>query len=401
MSDKQTQVNAQLEPGETLESIGPAQMDGEPVRQKKRSAAGILSDLKQNRPALVVIALAVVALGAAVLTKRQQEKAASSDTRIQIPVGDASETRSADDPRVAGLDQAAADAAAAKAAAVGASYIPPLAPLSTPPAEDKAAPPPPPPPPEVTNTAPPQRKNDKRQQQLEETMKIQLADIERRALGTGRKLKSAAVEIDQEDLSAWGGSTYVAAAAVAADQAQAGSGRLGYPMGTSWRATLPSGADTDRPGTVKAVLEEGPFAGREALCNFTWPSREYINLECFAIKLDRESLPVSMIAVGPDEMPNIKADYNGRYIQRMGSQFLVAFPAAYAEGLAMGGTTTTNGSATTTTEPTLSGKDLLLYAAGKATAPLAEEAQEIADEIKPQAKIPPQQAVRLMLAEDI
>jgi hypothetical protein len=179
------------------------------------------------------------------------------------------------------------------------------------------------------------------------------------------------------------------------------SSTLGYPMGTVWKATLTTGADTDRPGTVQAVIEEGPFAGRTALCNFTWPSREYLNLECFAIRLDHESLPVSMVAVGADQMPNLKADYNGRYVQRVGAQFLVAFPAAYAEGLARGGTTVTSNAGTTQTQDALSGADLAIYAAGKATEPLLQEAQKIAAEIKPQAKVPAMQLIGLMLAEDI
>lgn len=401
MSDNETPKQASLNPEDSLESMGPAQTDGEPVRQAKRSAAGIFNDIKGNKPAMLVIGMVAIAVGAAVLTKRNQEQAVKSDTVIQVPVGEVAGERAVDDPRVAGLDNKAEEAAAQKAAEVGASYIPPLAPLAEPPAMPKAAEQPPPvrQMPVVQGNQP--KKNDKRQEALEKAMQKQLAMIDRRVMGTGRKLDSTPATMAAEDFSPYGGVYYKTTSQVAQDDVAAGGGRLGYPMGTSWRATLPSGADTDRPGTVKAIIDEGPFAGREALCNFTWPSREYINLECFAIKLDRESLPVSMVAVGPDEMPNIKADYNGRYIQRLGSQFLVALPAAYAEGLAMGGTTVTNGSATTTTEPQLSGGDLMLYAAGKATAPLAEEAQEIANEIKPQAKIPPQQAIRLMLAEDI
>lgn len=402
MSDKQTPMRDPLDPEASLESIGPAQTDGEPERQAKRSASGIISDIKGNKPALLIIGMVVLAVGGVVVTKRNQEQVAvKPNTSIQVPVGDAAATRSADDPRVAGLDKKADEAAAQKAADMGASYIPPLAPLAEPPAVAKALEPPPRPAqmPVVEGTQ--VKKNDKRQEALEKAMQKQLAMIDSRVMGTGRKFDSTPTVLAAEDFSQYGGVNYRTSSQVASDDVAAGGGRLGFPMGTSWRATLPSGADTDRPGTVKAVIEEGPFAGREALCNFTWPSREYINLECFAIKLDRESLPVSMIAVGPDEMPNIKAEYNGRYIQRLGTQFLVALPAAYAEGLAMGGTTVTNGSATTSTEPQLSGSDLMLYAAGKATAPLAEEAQEIADEIKPQAKIPPQQAVRLMLAEDI
>lgn len=406
MSDKQTPIQASLDPEESLESIGPARTDGEPERQAKRSAAGVISDIKGNKPALLIIGLVVLAVGGAVLTKRNQQQAAvKSDTVIQVPVGEVATERSSDDPRVAGLDKKADEAAAQKAAEVGASYIPPLAPLA-PLAEPAAAP-------KAAEQAPPasqmptvssngaSRKNDKRQESLEKAMQKQLAMIDKRVMGTGRKLDTTPVRLDAEEFSSYGGVNYQTSSQVAAGEAATGGGRLGYPMGTSWRATLPSGADTDRPGTVKAIIDEGPFAGREALCNFTWPSREYINLECFAIKLDRESLPISMIAVGPDEMPNIKAEYNGRYIQRLGSQFLVALPGAYAEGLAMGGTSVTNGSATTTTEPELSGSDLVIYAAGKATAPLAEEMQEIANDIKPQAKIRPQQAIRLMLAEDI
>ncbi len=401
MSDIQTPRQASLDPEESLESIGPAQTDGEPERQAKRSVSGVMSDIKSNKPALLVIGLVAVAVGAAIVTKNNQgQVAAPSNTVIQVPVGEAAAERSADDPRVAGLDKKADEAAAKKAEAVGGSYIPPLAPLAEPPPPPKAAEAMPAsrPLPAVNGQA---KKADKRQEALEKAMQRQLAAIDSRVMGTGRKFESTPAVMKADEFSQYGGLNYRTSNQVAADQVAAGGGRLGYPMGTSWRATLPSGADTDRPGTVKAIIDEGPFAGREALCNFTWPSREYINLECFAIKLDRESLPISMIAVGPDEMPNIKADYNGRYIQRLGSQFLVALPAAYAEGLAMGGTTVTNGSATTTTEPELSGGDLMLYAAGKATAPLAEEAQEIADEIKPQAKIPPQQAIRLMLAEDI
>ncbi len=108
-----------------------------------------------------------------------------------------------------------------------------------------------------------------------------------------------------------------------------------------------------------------------------------------------------MVAVGPDEMPAVKAEYNGKYIQRLGSMFLASFPAAYADGLAMGGTTVTNGSATTSTSPELSGKDLTLFAAGQATRPISEEMIAMAQEIKPQAVVPPMQLIGLMLAEDI
>jgi hypothetical protein len=367
----------------------------EGVRPEKRSAGAIFESIKSNRAALVLIgAVAFGGVMFVVSKNRTAEVAPTSSSQIAVPAAsEADRGRDATDTRVGGLDSAAEDAAANKADVTNSTYMPPI-PVIPPLASAT-----PPPAPAARPVTTPQASSSatqaqkKKNENLEKAMQAQLARISAGVNGRG-KMTSEAATLDTSALTSAGGSGY-------SENAGNGESRLGYPMGTIWRATLKTGANTDRPGTVQAVIEEGPFAGRTALCNFSWPTREYINLECFAVKLDTESLPLKMVAVGPDEMPAVKAEYNGKYIQRLGSMFLASFPAAYAEGLAMGGTTTTNGSATTSTEPELSGKDLTLYAAGQATKPISEEMIAMAQEIKPQAVVPPMQLIGLMLAEDI
>jgi hypothetical protein len=394
MADHKEPRIGSLEESQPLESLGATTEDG--GVQQKRSWGGVASALSHNRPALLLIGAVAVMGGVFLYQKASRPVDDSTNTSVLVAPPSSEEGRSGDSTRVSGLDEKVEDQALATAQETGGTYIPPLSPL--PPPEVPKAPPPPPNPPQVpaSNAAGNTQQAQERQEQkrLEDSLMKQLDAIAARVDGDSAPM-SEAVTLDTSALLAKQSSNQVQ------QGGQSQGAALGYPMGTVWKATLVTGADTDRPGTVQAVIEEGPFAGRTALCNFTWPSREYINLECFAVRLDKESLPVSMVAVGPDEMPNLKADYNGRYIQRLGTMFLVGLPAAYAEGLARGGTTVVSAGGTTQTQDPISGTDLLIYAGGKATEPLLEEAQQIAREIKPQAKVPPMQLIGLMLAEDI
>ncbi|WP_455233573.1 hypothetical protein [Geopseudomonas aromaticivorans] len=382
--------------------------DGEaPQPAPKKTWSQISKDLSKNRGAMILIAGVLVAGVTAFATKQKNDAAgAGPDTVIAIDKPGKDIERNLDDPKIAALDGAVEDAALSTAKEVGGTYIAPLAPSTqVPDLPPLASIQRPEIPESVRNAANPKPKpaattdaekaaaqaEQKRREAMEAAMQKQLAKLGVQVYGpAGNK---GVAESDSAGVVA-------ATAAAQASAAQAET-RLGYPMGTIWGATLITGADTDRPGTIRAKIEEGPFAGREALCNFDWASREYLNVECFSVKLDTESLPVSMVAVDADTMPNLKAEYDGRYIKRLGGQFLAAFPAAYAEGLAQGGTTTQGLGGTTTSEKELSGKDLTLYATGKAFEPIADEAQQIADEIKPRAYVPPMQVIGLMLAEDI
>ncbi len=401
MADKAEPTIGRLGESQSLEDLDRDHAPAEEGVRTKRSWGGVASALGQNRPALVILAAIALAVGTWAYRKNAVVPVTDTNTAIAITPPAPAEGRTSSDVRVQGLESKVEDAALAEAEKTSGTYVPPLAPLAPPepPKVDRA--PPPPVAPEVSSPANNQANNQQAQraqkeaEAIEKAITIQLEALSARVDGAG-KIESTAVTLDLDGLSkSLTGTGRSAAAAGGSNET-----RLGYPMGTVWTATLKTGADTDRPGTVQAIIEQGPFAGRTALCNFTWPTREYINLECFAIRLDKESLPIKMVAVGPDEMPNLKAEYNGRYIQRLGSQFLVAFPAAYAEGLGRGGTTVVTNGGTTSTQDKLSGADLAIYAAGKATEPLMKEAQAIAGEIKPQAKIPPMQLIGLMLAED-
>jgi len=375
----------------------PGQPEGVEDQPKPRSTAAIFRELKNNRVALLMILGAVAAIGGFGYKKYLANQVVASvpagPTQISIPASAVAAERNKGDQQVKNLDELTELAGADRARETGGSYIAPVA--------EKKEPVPPPAPPAAPPQAPVPKKDDAaenaaaaRQQQADEKMLTsalkQIDAIEKQVYGDG-KAHAIAVSNKIDPVAALTGGA----------SGKADGVRLGLPMGTVWLAELPGGADSDRPGTIKASIEEGPFAGREALCNFTWPSREYINVECFAVKLDEESFPIKMVAVAPDEMPGIKAEYNGRYIARLGTQFLMALPSALADGLSRGGTTTVGAGGSTSTQKELNGKDLFLYAGGKATEPLVAEGKQIADEIKPQAKVPAKTKIGLMLAEDL
>lgn len=409
MAEKAEPTISTLGESQSLEDMDRAEQPADEGLRSKRPWSGVATSLASNRPALLIVFAVLVAAGVFAYRKNQQTTEVTPNTVVSVAPPAKSEGRAGTDPRVQGLDGKVEVAALEEAKQSNGTYVPPLAgptaPLA-PKVEPVPKPPLPPQPPagdgQSTTPANAQQSQaeQKRAEAMEKALSLQLARISERVDGPARVVSTAHV-LDQKKLD----ESLVgdASSSVAAGQGGTGksSTKLGYPMGTVWTAVLPGGADTDRPGTIQADIEQGPFAGRKALCNFTWPSREYLNLECFAVQLDKESIPVKMVAVGADQMPNVKAEFNGRYIQRAGALFLVAFPAAYADGLSRGGTTVVSSGGTTSTQDKLSGGDLAIYAAGKATEPLLKEAQKMAGEIKPQAKVPPMQIIGLMLAEDI
>jgi len=392
-----------LDPDVQLDTIGQVES---PAGNGKRSWEAVGSALAKNRGALIIIGMAGLAVvGFVVQQQRNKQVEATSNTQVSI-IQPRDAKRDSADPRVSSLDASVEQQALTKAREVGGSYIPPLAteiPPSLPklaetkPSAQAPAPNLPPVGGQSKQGIDQQRQAEaeaerRRVEAIEKAMANQLGFVTNQVYHKGEKITPGVSNSKTAD-------AYAAQTSVGNNEIE--EVRLGYPMGTIWQATLITGADTDRPGTVRARIDEGPFAGRETLCNFDWASREYLNIECFAVKLDKESLPMKMVAVDADTMPNLKADYEGRYIKRLGSQFLAAFPAAYAQGMTRGGTTTQNFGGTTTTQKELNGSDLAVYAAGRATQPLLKEAQQIASEIRPRASVPPNQSIGLMLAEDI
>jgi len=388
-----------LDQDQSLESLDEGGRTGEEGKIQKKSWSGVMSSLQQNRPALFVVGAVGIVVGLLAYNKMNKQVVEPTDTSVKLAPPLAGSPRVTTDAVVAGLDSKTEQAAFEQAKDTNGTYVPPLsAPLPEPakaavstvtaaPAYPNLA--------QTQQTAQQQQQLDQQEQQRRQKMQEKMAAQLEALAPKPRQITSTPAVLDMSGLNnTLAGTQQVATSAPSKT-------KLGYPMGTVWTALLRDGADTDRPGTVKAEIETGPFAGRSALCNFTWPSREYLNLECFAIPLDHESLPIKLVAVGADGMPTVKAEYNGRYIQRLGGQFLAAFPAAVAEG--MRGSTTINSSfgSTTSSQEKLNGADLAIYAAGKATAPLLTEAQKIASEIKAQAKVPPMQIIGLMLAEDI
>ncbi|WAT32109.1 hypothetical protein [Pseudomonas sp. GXZC] len=408
MAEKSEPTISALSESQTLEDMDRIEQPADEGLRSKKSWSGVASSLANNRPALLIAFALAVGVGVFAYRKSHMPTDAATNTVVNV-VPPAGEGRAANDPRVKGLDGKVEVAALEEAKQTNGTYVPPLAGPTAPLAPKvDAAPKPPlaPQPPagdgqsnKAANTQ--QAQADlKRAEAMEKALAIQLARISERVDGPAQVASTAHVlDVKKLDEALVGGVDSTTRTGLGGNGKP--STKLGYPMGTIWTAVLPGGADTDRPGTIQADIEQGPFAGRKALCNFTWPSREYLNLECFAVQLDKESIPIKMVAVGADQMPNVKAEFNGRYIQRAGALFLVAFPAAYADGLSRGGTTVVSNGGTTSTQDKLSGGDLAIYAAGKATEPLLKEAQKMAGEIKPQAKVPPMQIIGLMLAEDI
>lgn len=409
MAEKSEPTISTLGESQTLEDMDRIEQPVDEGLRSKQPWSGVASSLANNRPALFIAFAIAVAGGTFAYRKSQQATEIAPNTVVNVAPPAKGEGRAGNDPRVQGLDGKVEVAALEEAKQSNGTYVPPLAGPTAPlaPTVDVAPKPPLAPQPpagdgQSNKTANPQQAqaDQKRADAMEKALSIQLARISERVDGPA-KVESTPHVLDQKKLD----EALVGGLNSSSGAGLGGTGKpstkLGYPMGTVWTAVLPGGADTDRPGTIQADIEQGPFAGRKALCNFTWPSREYLNLECFAVQLDKESIPIKMVAVGADQMPNVKAEFNGRYIQRAGALFLVAFPAAYADGLSRGGTTVVSNGGTTSTQDKLSGGDLAIYAAGKATEPLLKEAQKMAGEIKPQAKVPPMQIIGLMLAEDI
>ncbi|ELX9548251.1 hypothetical protein ACM7LV_26875 [Pseudomonas aeruginosa] len=393
---------SRVEPGLGGDDLGDLDRMGQPEdldqgQPKKRSMSAVLREVKNNRVALGMI-LAVVVVGSAVGYRKFQERKMmdglqAGPTRVVIPDSAISATRNQEDNTVKTLDQLTEQAGAKMAQQTGGTYIAPIT-EPTEPLPPPAAPPKPPTAPEAPKSNAAAERAAERQQKADEKMlkaaQDQLAKLDRQVYGDQKgRAMFVSNDVTEETLAA------------TSSKQKADGVLLGYPMGTVWLGKLTGGADTDRPGTIKVDIEEGPFAGKQAICNFTWPSREYINIECSNVMLEKESFPIKMVVVAPDQMPGVPAEYDGRYLARLGTRFLTALPAALAEGISRGGTTTYGSNSTTTTEKELNGTDLAIYAAGKASEPIIEEGQKIADEIKPRAHAPAGQMVGLMLAEDI
>jgi hypothetical protein len=176
-----------------------------------------------------------------------------------------------------------------------------------------------------------------------------------------------------------------------------------YPAGKRWWGTLETAIDSYAPGPIKVRIEQGPYAGAEALGAY-----QVSNDTCVAItftKLVKDNLEMPIQAIGTEPTTGvacIAAHVDHHWAQRLVLPTVAAALGTYAQAASFGGSTTLSAVGTTVSQPQLSTSERAQYAVGRGvmdgiTPQLLQQAQKIQNQVT----LPMGTPVALMLTEGI
>jgi len=139
-----------------------------------------------------------------------------------------------------------------------------------------------------------------------------------------------------------------------------------YPAGTVWFATTQVAIDSDVPGPIKARIEQGPFAGGEALGSYEVTGRKYVTMSFSKIVHEGVEYPIDAIGLNPNNgIAGIEGDVNNHWGQRLILPTLASAVAKYAEAATFGGVTSITSAGSIVQQPELSDSEKLQYALGE------------------------------------
>lgn len=202
-----------------------------------------------------------------------------------------------------------------------------------------------------------------------------------------------------------GGATAVTAGASATGPSAADQGPVQkqYPAGTKWFATTTSAIDSDVPGPITARIEQGPFAGGEALGSYEVQGRKYVTMSFSKIVYQGTEYPISAIGINPNNgIAGLEGDVNNHWGSRLILPTLAAAVGKYAEAATFGGVTSVTAGGSVVQQPELSDSEKLEYALGSGVQTgVTPVIQEEANSIKRQVTLPQLSSFGLMLVEGI
>jgi type IV secretory pathway VirB10-like protein len=176
-----------------------------------------------------------------------------------------------------------------------------------------------------------------------------------------------------------------------------------HTAGTVWYATTLNAIDSDVQGPIKARVDQGPFAGGEALGSYEIRGRKYVVMSFSKITFKGVEYPISAIGVNPNNgVAGIEGDVNNHWASRLVLPTLTAAVGKYAEAATFGGVTSITAGGSVIQQPELTTSEQLQYALGSGVQTgVTPVLQEEANSIKRQVTLPQNTSFGLMLAEGI
>jgi intracellular multiplication protein IcmE len=176
-----------------------------------------------------------------------------------------------------------------------------------------------------------------------------------------------------------------------------------FPAGTVWLATTTKAIDSYVPGPVTAIIEQGPFAGGEALGSYEIRGRSYITMTFTRVVYKGVEYPVDAVGLNPDTgIAGLKGDVNNHWGSRLILPTLAAAIGRYAEAATFGGITTISPAGSVIQEPELSSSEQIKYALGTGVSEgITPVIREEAGQIERQVTQPQKVRFGFMLVEGI
>jgi len=336
--------------------------------------------------------VAVVALGSKKAEEHEQKKDVSRVAVSEVSLKDDDPGASAANPEVDSLINQVETQRQKAAITEGNTYVAPVPDLDSKP---------PPPPKETSPQAPPA---DTVSYASQQTKLAALQGLDERLNGSKSSVAAETQFQAPKAETAAPAPSASGASATPASPAAKGPVKKQYPAGTTvWMATMLSAIDSDRPGPVKARIEQGPFAGAQVLGSYEITGRKYVAMSFTRLIFENVETPINAIAVDPNNgLAALEGDVNNHWGERLVLPTLAAAVSKYAEAATFGGSTAISAGTTVLQQPILSNSAKLEYALGSGVqSGVTPVIQEEANSIKRQVTVRKLTSFGLMLVEGL